>query len=170
MLDAVFKRKSIRHFLNRSIENNKIEAMLKAAMQAPSAGNQQSWEFLVIQKKETLNKLSNMGPHAQSLQRAPLAIVFLANASKLKHQEFWQQDMSAAIENLLLQAVELDLGAVWLGVAPKQSRMEFIKKLFCLPDSIIPFAVICIGYPTEQNLNIDRFDKNKVHYEYYGHK
>ena len=156
--------------MNRSIENNKIEVMLKAAMQAPSAGNQQSWEFLVIQKKETLNKLSNVSPHAQSLQGAPLAIVFLANALKFKHQKFWQQDMSAAIENLLLQAVELDLGAVWLGVAPEQSRMEFIKELFCLPDNMIPFAVICIGYPTEKSLNIDRFDNNKVHYENYGHK
>lgn len=166
-MDAIFKRRSIRKYKNTPIESEKIEKLLRAAMQAPSAGNQQPWEFLVIEDKEMLIRLSSMSPYSKMIAEAPLAIVMLANKEHMKYPENWEQDMGAATQNLLLQAVELDLGAVWLGVAPLKDRMDYVKSLFNLPENVKPFAVVPIGYSAEESKSIDRFHENKVHYERY---
>ena len=74
--------------------------------------------------------------------------------------------MGAAVENLLLEAVELELGAVWLGIAPIQERMDKIKQIFGLPEGLEPYALVPIGYPdNEENKFVDRFDATRVHYE-----
>ena len=74
--------------------------------------------------------------------------------------------MGVATENLLLEAVELELGGVWLGTATAEENMEFVKKLFDLPENILPFSVVPIGYPDQETENIvDKFNKDKVHYE-----
>lgn len=166
-MEAIFNRRSIRKYEKKSVEKEKIEKLLKAAMQAPSAGNQQPWEFLVVENKETLKKISLMGPYSKMTADAPLAIVLLTNKKNMKYPQNWEQDMGAATENLLLQVVELGLGAVWLGVAPEQDRIDYIKSIFNLPENIEAFAVVPIGYPAEEKEFVDRFDKNKVHYESY---
>lgn len=166
-MNTIFQRRSIRKYENKSVEKEKIEKILKAAMQAPSAGNQQPWEFLVIENKETLKKLSLMSHHSKMTADAPLAIVLLINKEGLKYPKNVEQDMGAATENLLLQVVELGLGAVWLGVAPSQEKMDYIKSMFHLPENIEAFAIVPIGYPAEEKGFIDRFHKNKVHYENY---
>lgn len=163
-MNAIFQRRSIRKYQNKPVEKEKIEKILKAAMQAPSAGNQQPWEFLVVENKETLKKLSHVSAYSSMIAEAPLAIVLLGNNERIKIPEFWEQDMGAATQNLLLQVVELDLGAVWLGVAPMQDRIDYIQSLFNLPENIKPFAVVPVGYPAESNRFIDRFDKNRIHF------
>ncbi len=166
-MKSIFNRRSIRKYKKKLVEKDKIYSLLKAAMQAPSAGNQQPWEFLVVQEKKNLIKLSEMSPYAQLIAEAPLAFVLFANEQRIKFPENWQQDMSAATENILLQAVELDLGAVWLGVAPLEDRMKYLKEIFDLPDNIKPFAVISIGYPDDSTKNkfIDRYDQSRIHFE-----
>lgn len=136
-------------------------------MQAPSAGNQQPWEFIVVQDKNTLEKLSRLSPYAKPAARAPLALVLLANKEVLRFPEYWEQDMSAATQNALLEAVELGLGTVWLGVAPDKDRMDYVKELFNLPEEIKPFCVLAIGYPAsgQENKFIDRYDESRVRYE-----
>lgn len=166
-MSAIFSRRSIRKYEKTPIESEKIEKLLKAAMQAPSAGNQQPWEFIVVENNQMLKNLSLTSPYSKMVAEAPLAIVLIGNQSHMKYPENWEQDMSAATENLLLQAVELDLGAVWLGVAPLQERIDYIRSIFKLPDNIIPFAVVPVGYPAEEGKSIDRFDKNRIHYESY---
>jgi len=160
-------RRSIRQFTNQSVENDKIEKLLKAAMQAPSAANQQSSEFIVVQDKQTLISLSQMSPYAKLIADAPLAIVLLGNTERMKFKENWEQDLGAAAENILIEAVYLGLGAVWLGVQPLEDRIEAIKKLFSLPANLMPFSVIAIGCPQDKNANkfIDRWDTSRVHYE-----
>lgn len=167
-METIFKRRSIRKYESRAVEKGKIEQLLKAAMQAPSAGNQQPWEFLVVENKDTLKELSLVSLYSKMVADAPLAIVLLGNKDNMNYSEYWEQDMGAATQNLLLQAVELDLGAVWLGVSPLEERMNYIKELFNLPDNIMPFCVVPIGYPKGQNnKTIDRFDGTRVHYEKY---
>ncbi|MBP2650844.1 MAG: nitroreductase [Firmicutes bacterium] len=166
-MDSIFIRRSVRKYLNQPVESEKVEQLLKAAMQAPSAGNQQPWEFIVVQDKKLLSKLSLLSPYAGPINEAAVAIVMLGNKENVKFPEYLQQDLSAATQNLLLQAVELDLGAVWLGVAPIEERMKYIMELFDLPESIMPFAVIPIGYPETENKYIDRYEKVKVHYGRY---
>lgn len=166
-MEAIFIRRSIRKYKNQPVEKEKVEKLLRAAMQAPSAGNQQPWEFIVVQEKESLTKLSEMGPYSKPVKDAPLAFVLLGDTERMMFPENWQQDMGAATENILLQAVELKLGAVCLGVAPSEDRENYLKKMFNLPENIKPFCIIAIGYPADGQSNrfIDRYDENRVHYE-----
>lgn len=168
-MNAIFNRRSIRKYKNQPVEEEKIDRLLRAAMQAPSAGNQQPWEFIVVQDKENLKKLSNMSPYAKFVADAPLAFVLLANEERMKYPENWEQDMGAATENILLEAVELDLGGVWLGVAPLEDRVDYLKEMLGLPENIRPYCVIAIGYPVDgqENKFIDRYDETRVHFEKY---
>lgn len=168
-MNTIFIRRSIRKYESKPVEEEKIDKILRAAMQAPSAVNQQPWEFIVVRKKELLDKLSNMSPYSKMLASAPLALVLLGNYDRMKAKEYWQQDMGAAAENILLEATELGLGAVWLGVAPQKEREDYIKELFQLPGNIVPFCVISIGYPLkgQENKFIDRYDESRVHYDRY---
>lgn len=166
-MDAIFKRRSVRTYQERPVEPEKIERMLRAAMQAPSAGNQQDSEFLVIQKRSALELLSAMSPYSKLIAKAPLAIVILGNTGRMKFPENWEQDLGAAAENLLLEAAELGLGAVWLGVHPLRERIDAIRNQFALPENFRPFAVVAAGYPIEKDANrrIDRWNPERVHYE-----
>ncbi len=168
-MESIFTRRSIRKYEEKVVEKDKIEKLLRAAMQAPSAGNQQPWEFLVVENKETLGKLSEISPYATMLKEAPLAIIVLSNEEKMKFPEYWQQDLGAATQNILLEAVELGLGAVWLGVAPLKDREDFIRKIFNLPHNITPFNIIVLGYPKDPQINkfVDRYEENRVHFEKY---
>lgn len=151
------------------MERDKLNLILHAAMQAPSAGNQRPWEFIVIRKKETLKELSKLSPYAFCLARAPMAIVLVANEDRLKFPENWEQDMSTAAQNILLEAVNLGLGAVWLGIAPLEDRMIYVKEILKLQTSLKPFCAIPIGYPENPDANsfIDRFDPGRIHFESY---
>nr|WP_048058491.1 nitroreductase family protein [Methanococcus maripaludis] len=168
-MDVIFKRRSVRAYLDKKIGDLKIEKMLRAAMQAPSAVNQQPWEFLIVQSKDMLKMISEMSPYSKIVSEAPLAIIALGNKDKMIAPDFWQQDLSASVENLLLEAVELNLGAVWLGVFPLADRVDYITQIFDLPQNIIPFAVISIGYPKNLDSNgfVDRYDSSKIKYEKY---
>ncbi len=115
-----------------------------------------------------MEKLSRLSPHSQPIAKAPLALVLLADEARMKFPEYWQQDMGAAAENILLEAADLDLGAVWLGVAPLAERMNYLAEMFDLNGRIKPFAVIAIGYPDERkNTFIDRYNPSAIHYESY---
>ena len=168
-MESIFKRRSIRKYNNQPVEKDKINKLLRAAMQAPSAGNQQPWEFIVLQDKDNLKRLSKMSPYSRAIADAPLAIVVLANQERMRYPENWQQDLGAATENLLLEAVELNLGAVWMGAAPLEDRMNYLKEMFNLPEKLMPYCIITVGYPEEGKGNefVDRFDETRIHYETY---
>lgn len=164
-MNSIFNRRSIRKYQDKPIEKEVIDRLLRAAMQAPSAGNQQPWEFLVVKNREVLKKMTETANSMQMLSSAGVGFVILGNKTGLKYPEHIDQDLSAATQNILLEAVNLDLGAVWLGVAPQQERMDFLKNLFSLPDHIRPFAIVSVGYPAQENKFIDRYRPDKVHYE-----
>ncbi len=168
-MNEIFTRRSIRKYQDKPVEQEKIDRLLRAAMQAPSAKNQQAWEFIVVNDKQKLMELSNVSPYAKMLQLAPLAFVLLGNEDQMKVPEKWQQDLAAANQNMLLEAVNLDLGAVWLGVYPDIDRVNFISNLFDLPDNIKVFSIVVVGYPdeTQENKFVDRFDKSRVRYNKY---
>lgn len=166
-MEAIFTRRSVRRYKDKSVEKEKIDRLLRAAMQAPSAGNQCPWEFIVVQDKERLAKLSMTSPYAKLCKEAPLVFVLLSNMKNLRFPEHWEQDMGAATENILLEAVHLNLGSVWLGVAPAIDRIKYLCELFELPEHIQPYCLISIGYPLDEKSNyfIDRYNEMKVHYE-----
>ncbi|OQB39867.1 MAG: FMN reductase (NAD(P)H) [candidate division CPR1 bacterium ADurb.Bin160] len=166
-MDSIFLRRSIRRYKDKPVEKSKIEGLLRAAMQAPSAGNQQPWEFIVVENKESLKKLSEMSKYSAFLKNSPLVLVVLGNKNRMMFPEYWQQDLGAAAENILLEAVEQGLGGVWLGAAPENDRMDFIRNVFSLPENILPFALISIGYGEDENRIIERYDESRVHFEKY---
>jgi nitroreductase len=164
-MKEIFTRRSIRSFEDRPVEKEKIEKLLQAAMQAPSALGQQAWEFIVVEDKDTLRKLSSATLGSKPVANSAVTIVLVANKNRLKVESVWKNDMGAAAENLLLEAVHLELGAVWLGVGGAESGV-LIQNLFGYPDEIIPYALIAIGYPKgEKNTFVDRYHADRVHYE-----
>ncbi len=164
-MNEIFHRTSIRSYLNQPVEDEKIERMLQAAMVAPSAGNQQPWEFYIVKDKTTLKKLSQTSPYAACAASAPLAFVACYHVN-CRMPEYAQIDMSASVENLLLEADALDLGAVWLGIAPLKERMSAVRMVLGIPEELDAFAIIPCGYPTSIHPQQDRFDKKHIHYIY----
>ena len=167
-MQEIFNRRSIRKFEDRPVDKELIEKLLRAAMQAPSAANQQPWEFIVIEYKEALNKLSQMSPYSKPVAGSAVTFVLLANSKEFKVSTSWQEDLGAAAQNILLEATHLGLCAVWLGVATADSAAAYVKELYHLPDHILPFCLIAVGYPDGQkNEFVDRYKAEKVHYGSY---
>ncbi|MDR2905438.1 MAG: nitroreductase family protein [Helicobacteraceae bacterium] len=166
-MQEIFARFSARTFKDASVEAAKVERLLRAAMQAPSAGNQQPWEFLVIADKTSREKVAELCPHSKPLINAPLGIMTLLNTQNGKWPECYQQDLSAASQNILLEAVHLGLAGVWLAIMPFEDRMRAVKEYFKLPPHIEPFATMAIGYAADPKTPAPRYDQAKVHYEKY---
>lgn len=162
-MNAIFKRRSIRKYTDKLVPEEHIEQMIKAAMAAPSAGNQQPWHFVVIDDRQTLNEIPKFHPYSRMLKEASHAIVVCGNVSNLRFEGYWVQDCSAATQNLLLMATELGIGTVWLGVYPDEDRVKAVKELLELPENIIPLCIVSLGYPGETKGPANRFDAAKIH-------
>ena len=124
----LFHRVSIRKFKDEAVSNEDIGYILEAAMAAPSAKNQQPWEFYVVENREVLKQLGESSPFSAPAGKAPVAIV-TAYREECDLPEFAQIDMSIMMENLWLAADEIGLGGVWLGVAPREERMKDVEKI-----------------------------------------
>lgn len=166
-MENIYTRRSIRTFLDKKVEKEKIENLLRAGMQAPSACNQQPWEFVVIESEETKKELSKMSPNSKPVDLAPLCIVLLNRKNDLQREQMVDQDMGACSQNILLEVVEQGLGAVWVGVKGVPERVEFLSKTLGLPENIEAFSIIAIGYSDSENKFVDRFDENRIHFEKY---
>jgi nitroreductase len=163
MLNEISIRRSVRKFLDKEVEREKILELIKAGMQAPSANNQQPWEFIIVKNKEILNKLSEMKSGSYPLKLANFGIIVLGNKKRIISPDYLQQDLSACVQNILLEAVNQNLGAVWIGVAPIESRISFVKDILSLEEYLLPFAIIACGYAEEgANYFIDRFEESRI--------
>ena len=162
-MKEIFERVSIRRYTDQPVEEEKILAILRAAMAAPSAGNQQPWEFFVIRDRAMLEALSQVTPYSGCTKRAPVAIVS-AYREKLWAPSYAQIDMSIAMENLWLACGEQGLGGVWLGIAPVEDRMKAVEEIVGIPEGLRAFAIFPLGYPAESRKQQDRFDESRIHY------
>ena len=164
-MNEIFSRVSIRKFTNQPVEREKIVAMLRAAMQAPSAHNQQPWEFYVISDKDMLEKLSHISKYSMCIKNAPVAIVSAYRTDPaLPSPTFFHVDMSIAMENLWLEAVHLGLGGVWIGTAPNEEIMRAVEEIVGIPEGQRAFAVFPFGYPAQEKEQQDRFDSGRIHW------
>ena len=159
-MDEIFTRVSIRKFEDRPVEPENI----RAAMQAPSAGNQQPWEFFVVTDREKIDALSEISPYAACAKNAPAVIVPCYRTEGLRWSETVLLDLSCATENMLLEAVSLGLGTVWLCAAPLNDRMTKAEAALGDPEGLHAFAVVPVGYPAETKQQQDRFDESRIHY------
>ncbi len=164
-MSLIFKRKSVRKFTDEKVSDDKIERLLKAGMQAPSACNAQPWEFIVVSRPEDKSAISKMHRFAASAENASHLIVTLGNLNQSKVHGMIEQDLGACNENILLQATHEGLGAVWLGFHPIEDRTLKLKDYLEIPDYCIPFSVICVGYPAREGEVVLRYDESKVHFD-----
>lgn len=162
-MEVILSRRSIRKYTDEPVSDEAVTELLRAAMAAPSAGNQQPWHFIVVRDRRSLEGIAAFHPFGGMAPQAQLAIVVCCDLDLEQRPGFWVQDCSAATENLLLAAHSLGLGAVWLGIHPRPERVEATKKLFALPDNVVPLAIVPIGHPAEHPDPADRYDPGRVH-------
>lgn len=163
-MEAILTRRSIRRYTAEPVAEDVIKKLLEAAMYAPSAHNQQPWHFVVIQERKILDRIPEFHPYSTMLGSAPLAILICGDSTLFKSPHFWPQDCAAATQNILLAARALGLGAVWMGVYPKDTLVDGLRTLFGMPEQIIPFSLIAIGYPAEERPRANRFNERRIHY------
>ncbi|MFA5100246.1 MAG: nitroreductase family protein [Candidatus Omnitrophota bacterium] len=164
-MDEILKRRSIRRFSDRSVGQDLIKKILAAGMAAPSAGNEQPWQFIVVSDAQARKKLSECSPYARAAADAPTVIVVCGDLSLERHPGFWVQDCSAAVENMLLEIASLGLGSVWLGVYPEQDRVAHVRNYFSLPANIVPLAILPVGFPAQELAPANRYNEARVHFE-----
>ena len=163
VFEAMETRRSIRKYTDEAVSDKAVERMLSAAMMAPSAGNAQPWQFVVVRDRSRLEKVKDYNPYAAMADKAPVGILVCGDLRLEKYEGFWVQDCSAAVQNLLLAAHAMGLGAVWTGVYPMESRVKGFRGLFDLPDPVIPLALVVIGHPDQQLPSKSRFKPERVH-------
>jgi nitroreductase len=166
-LSFLFGRRSVRAYQQKPVSDEIVADLLAAAMAAPSACGKDPWRFVVVREQATLQSLATALPNGSMIAGAPVGIVVCGdlNAAHANELSYLLQDCSAAIENLLLAAHALGLGACWLGVHPRQQRMEALTKILGLPEQMVPVSGIAIGWPAEVKAARTRFEAKYVHKE-----
>lgn len=164
-IEAILSRRSMRKYTDQPIEDAALEILLKAAMAAPSAGNQQPWHYIIVKNRDSLEQVTMIHPHAQMLTKAALGIVICADTQLEKFKDYYPLDCSAATQNMLLAAHALGIGACWLGIYPNTERMQGIRQLFSLPDHVVPVSMISMGYPSHPKNPGNRFNTERIHHE-----
>lgn len=166
-MEVINKRRSVRKFKDKLIEDKDLDLLVRAGMQAPTAVNQQANCFYVVKKKENLEKLGSLLSTASMLKKANAAIIVLIDKSKLKREIMMQQDAASATTLILLEATNLGIGSCWCGIYPNSDRMQAVNEVLNISDNFIVFSLIALGYPEDDNALrfIDRYDESKVYFD-----
>ena len=162
-MNPIFHRVSIRKYKDQSVEKDKILQILKAGMQAPSACNQQPWEFYVVTDTAKIKQLSQCTPYAKCVAEAPVVIVPVYRTEGLPALQMVPIDMGICLENMWLETDELGLGGVCIGVSPIQEFMEAVHQVLGIPKGLEVFSLFALGYPDEEKVQQDRFDQKRIH-------
>ncbi len=166
-IEAIVTRRSIRRYKPDAVGPEKVEILLRAAMQAPSSKNLQPWRFVVVTERALLDGFAAFHPHAAMLKEAPAGILVCGDRSAQPLDGYLALDCAAATQNLLLAAHALGLGAVWLGIYPREERIKETARLYGLPGSVLPIAMVAVGRPAEEKDPAQRYDPAKIHEEHW---
>ncbi len=160
-MNAIFTRRSIRKYTAEPVSQSDIKMLLKAGMAAPSAFGRAPWHFVVIKNRALLDQIPTVHPYTQMCKQAPIAICVCYDKRVEASKDWFMEDLSAAAQNILLEATTLGLGAVWCGVYAHQERVEAITRILSLPDHLLPFALIPVGHPDEKKEGHSNLDADK---------
>lgn len=166
-LQSLFSRRSVRTFTNAPVAPGLVRDLLEGAMAAPSACGSDPWQFIVVHNRAALDAAAALLPNGPMLRDAPVAVLVVGDRQRAHRglESYMLQDCCAATQNLLLAASMLGLGAVWLGVHPNEDRMAGLAKLFGLPDTVMPVAMVAVGHPAETPPPRTRYWADAVHSE-----
>lgn len=162
-IEAINTRRSIRKFTDEPVSEAKIRTLIESGMNAPSARNTQPWHFMVIKNRETIDRMIEYCPNGSLMKGADTAILVLGDLNDT--DEYFVIDCAAAVQNVLLAAHSVGLGTCWIGVYPREPRVEGLKNLFNLPDKIVPHSLIAVGYPAEKKGANNNFREDRLHIE-----
>ncbi len=168
--EAIRRRRSVRSYQDKPVEDEKIEKILEAAHWAPSAGNLQSVEYIVVKDRETKERLSHASYGQAQPSDAPVNIVVCCNFSKIAHYGgrgkdlYSLQESGACIQNLMLTAHSLGLGTCWVGAFSEEKAREVLG----VPENVRPVGIITLGYPNESPRSSRMNLKSIVFREKYG--
>ena len=163
-MNSIFHRISVRKYQDKMVEREKILHILKAGMQAPSACNQQPWEFYVVSDREKIAALAAVSPYSGCAAGAPVVLVPVYRKHGLIAPGYAQIDMAIAQENIWLETDALGLGGVWFGIAPMRERMDAVHQILELPGDVEVFSMFALGYPAESRAQQDRYDEGRIHF------
>ena len=166
-LQFIFARRSVRKYQNKDVAEEMVKDLLEAAMAAPSAVAKDPWHFIVVRDAGTRKKVAEGLPNGKMLMDSPVGIVVCGDMEKAHDRQisYLLQDCSAAIENLLVAVSALGMGAVWLGVHPREERITHVRTIFGLPENIVPVSAIAVGWPLEKPAARTRYNAGAVHEE-----
>jgi len=162
-IEAILTRRSVRTYTKDDISDKTIKKLLEAAVSAPSAGNQQPWHFIIIDDRKILDKIPDFHPNAKLLRGTQKAILVCGDLNLEKLKGYWMLDCSAATQNILLAARALGLGSCWIGVYPREERMKNLREMLGLPENVIPFSIVSIGYTDEKQEKVNRDFSSRTH-------
>jgi nitroreductase len=165
MLDLMKRRRSIRAFTADAVTDEQVQLLLEAAMAAPTAHNLQPWRFIIVRDPETRAALAETHEFSESLRNAPVVIAVCADSSSAAH---WLEDACVAVENILLQAVELNLGCTWVAVYPHRDHESYVCGVLEIPEAVRIICLIPVGHPAEEKPPRTQYDSEKVFSERYG--
>jgi nitroreductase len=167
LLKILFGRRSVRTFQPGTVPDSVVRTLLEAAMAAPSAVAKDPWRFVVVREPETLQRLGAVLSNGHLLPQAGLGIAVCGDleAAHDRQLSYLLQDCAAAIENLLLAAHALGLGACWLGVHPREPRIQEVRRVLAIPEPVLPVACIAVGHPAEAHEPRTRYRSAYVRHE-----
>lgn len=172
IIENILTRRSVRSFTVEPVSQEDIETMLQCAMAAPSAVNEQPWDFVVVRDAATMEKIAAINKYARFAASAPLGILVCMNNEKVKIGGMSVLDIGMASENLMLAAHALGLGSVFTGIFPMEDRVKGFRDLFGLPETVVPMGLIIIGHPQAAagKTAPERFKRENIHMEKWGGK
>ena len=165
LVDIIKNRRSIRQYLPRRVEREKIDTILEAAQWAPSASNKQPWHFIVVQDPVTRTRLGQLHPHGRFMKQSPVVIVVLGNPEA--HPKYYLCDPHQAVQNILLTSHWLGLGTCWMGVRGASFEDDF-KEILGIPESYTVICSISLGYPDQKRRSTRLSIKEIVSWEQFG--
>ena len=160
VMENILSRKSVRSYTDRKLTDGQIETLLRAAMAAPSGHNAQPWSFVVLTDPSEYDTIFEGNFNLDKFKQAAAVIVLCAE----QKGNTWRDDLAAATENLLLAAESMGLGAVWTASFPYEDRYLPPKKALGLPDTVIPYSIVPVGYPAGDEQPKDKWDPARIHY------
>ncbi len=163
-IDTIYDRRSVRKYLEKSVNPDLVDEVLRAGMFAPSASNKQPWHFIVFNEKDKIQEIRELHPYTSALKTAPVCIMVCGDTEKEMAEGFYIADCSAATENMLLAAKALGLDTCWIGIYPWEEITNEFSKHLNLPENVVPFCFIALGYAEQKLERPRRYDSAKIHY------
>lgn len=163
--ELLVKRRSIRRYKDQPLDAEAVKLILEAGLMAPTSKNSRAWQFVAVDDKEMLQRLSQCkSAGAMPVGKASLAVVVAVDATK---SEAWIEDASAAASYMQLQAADLGIGSCWVEVRDRYQAdgtpaNEYVQELLGIPEEISVVCILTFGYPDEERKPCDT---SKLHWE-----